>query len=133
MKDEIILENIGRLLKQARTQQKLSLRELSQRSGVAKSTISRYEAGQDGSIKNLDTVCRALGLDYSYLVQLAQELSEDEVLTFRAADAAREPAGYVIRDVLYDKEHKELIDLYDALSLPERHSVIELLKVMGGK
>lgn len=142
MLNDKTLIKLGELLKQARLNRKLSLRELSMASGIPKSTIARYEAGRDGSIKKLDALCRVLGLDYSELVEMAEQAAyEEELNTYSmqvfhippASPAGKRPAAYTTRQVLYDSEHKELIDLYDSLDDAEKASVIALMKVMGGK
>jgi transcriptional regulator with XRE-family HTH domain len=64
MKDEPTTE-LGKLLKQARTAQGLSLYELATRSGVNRSTLLRIEDGAttQPDVETLNVLARALNLD----------------------------------------------------------------------
>ena len=58
---------IGEQVRKYRNLKKWKLKELSERSGLAISTLSDIELGKNESVKALREVARALGIDLDYL------------------------------------------------------------------
>jgi transcriptional regulator with XRE-family HTH domain len=65
-----LLSPITLRLREVRKDRKLTQAELSERSGVPQSTISRIEAGETGSISlaNLERLADALGVNAALLI-----------------------------------------------------------------
>ncbi len=61
MSDKAIIRDIGKRLKQIRLNKNITQQELSQKSGVHRTTISKMETGQQVSLLTLIQVLRGLG------------------------------------------------------------------------
>lgn len=63
-------EAIGKALRKARKSKKITQVELSDRTGLARSTITKYELGQiEVSMVNFVMICDALGVNYVEVLQ----------------------------------------------------------------
>jgi transcriptional regulator with XRE-family HTH domain len=56
-------QEIGKLIKQIREQQKLSQSELAKKAGLTQPTLSNIEHGISGNLKHLETLLRALNVE----------------------------------------------------------------------
>lgn len=66
MNREIITKQIGERIREARKQKKMTQEQLSQRTGIQRSIITRYELGQiEIGMPAFVTICDALGVNYS--------------------------------------------------------------------
>lgn len=80
MLDDKVVKIVGEHLKAYRKAKKLSLRELSDRCGVPKTTIARYENGADGDIDKYNKICDALGINFRELVMDVQLAATKDLL-----------------------------------------------------
>lgn len=65
---------IGRRLAQHRVQQGLTLDEIAERAGIARSTVQRAEAGDNPTLKTVVRLMRALGMTGGLEVMLPEAL-----------------------------------------------------------
>jgi transcriptional regulator with XRE-family HTH domain len=85
------LQNIGMLIRRARSQQKLKQVEVSKIAGITQTTLSDIESGKgsDGpTARTLVRVCRALNMKMA-LLPAKQEFGFSEILTFGNETSAR--------------------------------------------
>jgi|SRR5689334_10528328 len=62
MSDRVLLEELGRRLRDARLERNLSQEELAERAGIGRVTLQRMEIGESPSLVNFIRVLRALDL-----------------------------------------------------------------------
>ena len=63
-------EAIGKALRRARKSKRITQVQLSEMTGLARSTITKYELGQiEVSMANFIMICNALGVDYVEILQ----------------------------------------------------------------
>lgn len=53
---------MGEAIKEARLKKKLTQQQLSERSGIGRTAISRVENGKDCSLSTISRICRAIGI-----------------------------------------------------------------------
>lgn len=67
---------IGSILKFIRNQKGLSLREIKEETGLAKSSLSSIENNKSNpTTKNLEKICKALGISVDFLFYLQKEIN----------------------------------------------------------
>jgi transcriptional regulator with XRE-family HTH domain len=62
LSDGVLLEELGRRLRDARLERNLSQAEVAERAGIGRVTLQRMEAGESPSLANFIRVLRVLGL-----------------------------------------------------------------------
>jgi transcriptional regulator with XRE-family HTH domain len=131
-------QDVARNLRRLRAARALSLVALAERSGVAKATLAKLEAGRGNpTVETLYAVADALGAPLSELLRTDGELAGVEVL--RAAQMPVVPGAVEAR--LLDRAHRRsLVELF-ALTVAERPreagphppGVVEVLVVVEGR
>ncbi len=131
-------QDLARNLRRLRAARALSLVALAERSGVAKATLAKLEAGRGNpTVETLYAVADALGAPLSELLRAGREADGVEVL--RAADGPLVPGAVQAR--LLDRAHgRGLVELF-ALTVGERPreagphppGVVETLVVVEGR
>lgn len=53
---------MGKAIKEARLKKQLTQQQLSERSGIGRTAISRVENGKDCSLSTISRICRAIGI-----------------------------------------------------------------------
>lgn len=53
---------MGEAIKEARLKEQLTQQQLSERSGIGRTAISRVENGKDCSLSTISRICRAIGI-----------------------------------------------------------------------
>lgn len=53
---------MGESIKEARLKKQLTQQQLSERSGIGRTAISRVENGKDCSLRTISRICRAIGI-----------------------------------------------------------------------
>jgi len=70
MKKSEITAQIGLALKRARRKKHLTQQDISDRTGISRSVIGRYETGMiEISISNFISICEAIGCDPSVILE----------------------------------------------------------------
>ena len=115
--------NKGDRLKQLRKENKLTLKQLSKKSGVAVATISRMEANKmTGTLKAHTAICDALGLTLAEFISSTDSMIAKVELK-KAEDIVMEKEDYLIRNlakISKGKMKSALIALKPNSSLPEQ-------------
>lgn len=63
-------EKIGKIIREARLEKKMTMKELGKRVGVAESTIHHYEMGERGmSLETFFNICQILNLDVNEVLK----------------------------------------------------------------
>ena len=129
MLNQEVLDIIGTEIRFLRTNKKLSLRTLSEMSGVSKSTINRIENGSDCGLDKLVAICKSLGVDYVDLVQRASDgyglISNKSMHQLRKSMLNIEDAWSH-----HLQKYEELIGLYNSLTPDQQELVKNLMRSM---
>jgi transcriptional regulator with XRE-family HTH domain len=97
----------ARIIRDARSEAGLTLRELARRAGTSHSTLAAYEHGRtDPTVATLDRVLRACG--YAADVQLRRRVRRDEIT---GLDRGRELAEVVGLAEMFPARHAEKIEM----------------------
>jgi transcriptional regulator with XRE-family HTH domain len=91
------LENLGKTLKNVRSQKKLTLEQLSRMTGVSKAMLSQIEQGKvNPTVAVVIKVSQSLGVSVSELLNVEEKRNviriihaDDEVYTFRSDDLCK--------------------------------------------
>lgn len=71
---------IGKLLKYHRKQQKLSQNDLSKKTGLTQPVISNIENGTGGTLKSIELIMQALNLSLSF--EVVKEIDKTNLLNY---------------------------------------------------
>lgn len=77
--DRQILTELGEKFKLTRINKRLTQAELSEKTGVARKTISRFESGENISVLNLITLMRNVGKLEAFAEVLSQEIPDPRI------------------------------------------------------
>jgi transcriptional regulator with XRE-family HTH domain len=134
---------LGQRLRSLRRQQRLTLKDLSARSGVALSTLSKIELGQvAASYEKFTAVARALGVDIGRLFEAQPAAPAAGPVHTRFAETAGVDAGpYHYRLLAADYAGRRMTPMVGTISarrieeVPEssRHAGQEFVTVLAGK
>jgi len=113
-----IREEIAKRIKEARQKQHLSLGDLAQKTGFAKSYLSQIEnLKREPTIGTLTKIAYALGVDVFYLISGQHPVEEEQLITIvkpRERKKVIRPAssqGYTYESITYKKRDR-LMDAY---------------------
>ena len=126
MLDDRIVKRIGEYLHAYRRARRMSLRELSDRCGVSRSTISRYEAGMDGDIDKYHMICNALGVNFNDVVRQAQKSVAEEYLV----EVEDLKSDLMLTQAELAVKEKELVGLFRQLNGKSQEAVLSFLEAM---
>lgn len=134
---------LGQRLRTLRRKQRLTLKDLSVRSGVALSTLSKIELGQvAASYEKFSAVARALGVDIGRLFDAAPAAASAGPVLTRFAEAAGVDAGpYHYRLLAADYAGRRMTPMVgtikarrrDDVPEPSRHAGQEFVTVLAGR
>ena len=110
------MEDVRKKIKEIREKKEISLRELSERTGISHSTLSRMETGQRKiPMEQLEKIANGLGVDIIELIDNKQKVQLDDEESWVIYGKSLEKEGITIDQV------KEWVEFAKAVSKSKKN------------
>lgn len=122
------MSEFGDYLKDLRTTKNITLRELSDRTGVSHTQINRIENGQQSpKPATIKKIADGLDMDYNLLLSIAGHIDLNDEL-YKEIRETQRLISEIVKQIPKDELTKKIVNELDKLTSEDKKYIYELIK-----